>query len=267
MTVSISSIKKTATLTLKGNWVKAIITALIPVYSVLIVQNIAWVFSTVLGDITASIILGVLSVLISWPSFMGALRYFWRMFNKMDDSTVSAFYYFMSFKNYTKCLKFAFILLVRCALFGFVFYFPAIVVNVVSSAKLYDFFEMPIPLWSQNLTYLVNFLTSLASVLLIIFTFKYYLAPILMIMDDNMDIDEAVHMSVVISKTSLLDFLFLILNLFVIIVLSVFVVPLVFTLPYLLTCYCVHSFNAVNDYNEKIKVLNGNDFSTFMAGV
>jgi hypothetical protein len=147
------------------------------------------------------------------------------------------------------------------------FYLPAVLVYVISSPNLYDFLKMPIPLWSQHLTYLVNFLSSLASVLTAFSLLKFYLAPFLIIADDEMDVEEAVLMSTVISKTTITDFVFLGLSLILWIILSLLYIPLLFTLPYFIMCYVVHSLYAINDYNERINKINNQNLPMFEAGI
>ena len=81
-----------------------------------------------------------------------------------------------------------------------------------------------------------------------------------------MDAEEALLMSSVISKTSLMDFVFLGFSLILWIIASILFIPLIFTLPYFIMCYIVHSEYSVKDYNQRISKLNDESFPSFVAG-
>ncbi len=267
MTIGISSIKKEAKNALKGNWIIAIISALVWLVSFLIIQNIGWLFSLVIGDIAASFITLLLLFLICGPLLLGVFRVFWRMQGGMDENPAGVFVYFSSTMLYYKAIRLCFMLGLRLLIFALVFNLPAIAVFVISSHAVYDFLKIPIPIWTQHLTYIGNFLTSIGGILTIISMIKYYLAPFLFIADDEMDAEEAIHMSAVISKTSLMDFVFLCFSFALWAVLSFFFIPLIFTMPYFIMCYIIHANYSIKDYNERIKKLNDESFPSFVAGV
>ncbi len=264
--MGITSIKKEAKTTLKGNWISAIIIGLMVLFSFLIIQNIGWVLSLVIGEIAASFITLLLTVLLCGPLFLGVLRYFWRMHGKMDEAPSVAFYYFSNAVVYHKAIRLCFMLAVRLLGFALLFHLPAIAVFVVSSHELYDILQIPIPIWSQHLAYLVNFLSTIGTVLTILSVIRFYLAPFLVIADDQMDAEEAIHMSAVIARASLMDFIFLGFGLIFWVVISFLFIPLLFTLPYFIMCYIVHALYFVKEYNEKIKKLNDESFPSFVAG-
>ncbi len=265
--MGITSIKKEAKATLRGNWVSAIITALTALLSFLIIQNIGWVLSIVIGEIAASFIALLLTVLLCGPLTLGVLRYFWRMHGGMDEAPASAFYYFSSAVAYHKAIRLCFMLAIRLLGFALLFFLPAIAISVISSQQLYDFLQIPIPIWSQHLAYLVNFFSTIGIVLTAFTLMRFYLAPILVIADDQMDVEEAIHMSVVIARASVLDFIFLVFSLVLWIILSFLFIPLIFTLPYFIMCYTLHAVYAIKEYNERIKKLNDESFPSFVAGI
>ncbi len=267
MTTSISGVKSQAKKSLGGNWLIAIFSALTVLVSFLIIDNIAWVFSIVLGNVAASFILALLTVLLCGPLALGVLRLFWRMHSGLTETPATVFYYFSSIKRYHKAIKLCFMLSIRLLMFAVAFYIPAIILYVISSPELYDFLKLPIPMWSQHLVHLVDFFSSIGAVLVIASMLRFYLSPILIIVDDEMDIDEALHMSAVISKASLTDFIFLLFSLILWIILSFFFIPLIFTLPYFIMNYVVHSEVAIKDYNEKIQKLIDDNLPSFVAGV
>ena len=85
--------------------------------------------------------------------------------------------------------------------------------------------------------------------------------------DEEMDVNEAVHMSVVISKNTVLDFIYLLFSMLGWVLLSFFFIPLIYTIPLFITVYLTHSSIAVSEYNEHIKRVNSENFPTFMAGI
>ncbi len=267
MTVSISTVESEAKKSLCGNWVIAIVSALSVLFSFLMIQNIAWVFSLVLGNVVANFIMILLTVLLCGPLTLGVFRLFWRMRGGLAESPATAFYYFSSVARYYKAIKLCFMLSLRLLMFAAVFYLPAILLYIISSPALYDFLKVPIPMWSQYLQHLVNFFSSIGAVLIICSMLRFYLAPVLVIADDEMDVEEAVHMSAVIAKTSFTDFIFLVLSLLFWIIVSLLFIPLIFTLPYFIMCYIIHSNAAINDYNERVKKLIDDKLPSFVAGV
>ncbi len=267
MTVSISSVKSQAKKSLGGNWIVSIVLALSLLFSFLIIQNIAWVFSLVLGNAIANFIMILLTILLCGPQMLGVFRLFWRMHGGTVESPANAFYYFSSAARYYKAIKLCFMLSLRLLMFAAIFYLPAIIFYVISSPALYDFLKVPIPMWSQYLQHLVNFLSSIGAVLVIFSMLRFYLAPILVIANDEIDAEEAVHMSAVIAKTSFTDLIFLILSLLFWVIISLLFIPLIFTLPYFIMCYIIHSEVAIKDYNERIKKLVDDKLPSFVAGV
>lgn len=267
MTVSLTSIKSEAKAALKGKFIIAIISALTVLFSFLIIENIAWVLSFVIKDVAASFVVLLLSVLLCGPLTLGVLRAFWRMQGGLSEPPAVVFYYFSNISLYHKAIRLCFMLAVRLLLFAIIFYLPAIAVYVISSPEMYDFLKTPIPIWSQNLGQIFDFLASIGTALTAISLIKFYLAPFLVIADEEMDAEEALHMSAVISRTSLMDFIFLGFSMIFWIVISFLFIPLVFTLPYFIMCYVVHAGYSIKDYNERIKKLNDDNFPSFVAGV
>lgn len=267
MTTSISGVKLQAKKSLAGNWLIAIFSALTVLVSFLIIDNISWVFSIVLGNVVASFILILSTILLCGPLSLGVLRLFWRMHGGLIETPATVFYYFSSIKRFHKAIKLCFMLSIRLLMVAAVFYLPAIILYIISSPELYDFLKQPIPMWSQHLVNLVDFFSSIGAVLVVASMLRFYLSPILIIADDEMDIDEALHMSAVISKASLTDFIFLLFSLILWIILSFLFIPLIFTLPYFIMNYIVHSKVAIKDYNEKIQKLIDENLPSFVAGV
>lgn len=267
MSKSISSIKSDVKSALRGKWIIAIVSAMTILFSHLIIQNIAWVLSIALGDFFASALMIMSNVIFIGPIILGVIRHYWRMLGGLEESPATAFYYFSSFAYYKKAIRLCFKLVFRVLIASIVFNFPALVVSVISNPRFYEMFRLPIPMWSQNLAIVVELLSTVGTVITVFFAIRFYLAPVLVIVNEEIDVDEAIHMSSVISKGSTSDLIFLSLSVLHWIILSlIFYIPLIFTLPYLLMCYVVHFLGAITTYNEKIKKLNDEYFPSFVAG-
>lgn len=265
MSTSITTIKSKARTALKDKWVVAIIAPLIVLFSFFIIQNAMWLLSMVLDDI-AALILILANIVILGPLSLGVIRFFWRLYGGLDEAVGTVFYYFSAFARYRKALRLFLKLTVKYILLTIIFNLPAFCVSVISNVRLYDMFKMPIPMWSQNLTSLSDFLYTLGAVLTLFALIRFYLAPILLIANEELEVDEAIHMSSVISKNTFSDLFYLILSMLHWILLSLLFIPLVFTLPYFIMCYISHSLEAIKAYNEKIQKLNGESFPSFVAG-
>ena len=66
----------------------------------------------------------------------------------------------------------------------------------------YDFFNIRMPVWAGNLGPIYNGLLTFGFVILVFMMLKYYLTPMLLVADENIEIEEAFHMSDIISKKS-----------------------------------------------------------------
>lgn len=266
MSATIPSIKKNAKDALKDNWVIAIVSALTILFSFFIIVIALWVLSIVIGNDIAELLLLSLNVLFLGPLILGVIRHFWRMFGGLSEAPSTVFYFFSSASRYIKSLHLAFKFTIKYLIAYIIFNIPSFTVSVISDVRLYDFLKTPIPMWSQNLTVLGDFLSVLATVLTIISLIRFYLAPILVIANDEIDVDEAFHMSSVISKKSVSDFVYLLFGVLHWLIISLLFIPLVFTLPYFIMCYISHSLEAIDSYNEKIKKLNEENFPSYVAG-
>ncbi len=267
MTVASSAIKKTAKKSLNTHFVKAIIVSVIVLFCYLINNNIGSIFYLIGGDILANVIFWVLNIFMLSPIFFGALRYFWRLLCGVADSPLSVFYYFNAKESYKKVLKIVFYLGIRAVILLLLLHIPYLIVSLISNIKIYEFLDITTPLWTANLSNISAFLKSIAIIGTVFFMLKYYLAPMLFVADENMDVNEALHMSVVVSKNTLLDFIYLTFSMLGWIILSLLFIPLIYTIPLFVTVYFTHCSYAVAEYNEHIKKVNNENFPTFVAGI
>lgn len=267
MTVNTNIIKTTAKTSLKGNWVKASISCLVLVFAVVFNNYISSLIATVFGEIFSAIIYYSFIILMVFPLFFGVLRYFWRMTSDCDDNPISVFYYFSDISEYLKTLKFELRFGLKILPIAVIVFVPAVIVWLISQNYIFDLFNIPIPLWTRNLELAIIFSKTLSNILLAIFSLRYYIAPILFVANEKLDIDESLYMSTVISKKTSLDFVYLIISFLGWLFISLFAIPLVFTLPYMIISYVIHVRFAVAEYNNHIESKVMDDYPTFSVGV
>lgn len=256
-------IKITAKTALRDKWIKAIFSVCILLFSFFIISNSMSVLSLVTGETVALIIMCGFILLLIAPLFLGVIRCFWRLLFNVDDSPVAVFYYFSDLKKYKRAVVLIFSFTFRFILWSLIFNIPYFIVELISNNFIYDIADMPIPVWTANLSYIATFFRIVSFTLVCFIMLKFYLAPMLLVADDNIEPAEAIHMSAIISKKTSIDFIYLIFSFAGWIMLSVTVIPLIFTLPYFITSYLVHSRFAVADYNKHIKQFSENTFPSF----
>ncbi len=267
MTAGNNVIKLTALTALKGKMLKSVFACLILIFSVVIGSFTASLFNVFL-PFAISVILEVAYFIFAvFPLFLGTLRFVWRLLFSVDDNPIIVFYYFSEKKLYLKSLKFLFLTLVRIVPIAVIVSLPAIITRVISMGNVFEFFNLAIPIWAANLSYAYIFLSTIAFVIVFLYSLKFYIAPVLFVADENMEVEEAIHMSKVISKKTSLEFLYFIFGFLGWIFLSLLVIPIVFVLPYFLTSYAVHTRFAVAEYNMHLKKSHEEEMPTFITGV
>lgn len=258
-------VKLTAKTALSGKWLNAFFASGIVIFASLILSNSMSVLSLVAGEIFTTISMVLISVFVISPLSLGLLRFFWRNLFDVKDNPISVFYYFSSVSEYKRILSLVLSIAFKLIFWGVLLYIPVLIVELMSHSFIYDIANMPLPVWTTNLTNLKTFLKILSGVLVGFAMLRFYLAPMLFIADDNIEAAEAMHMSTVISKKTSVDFIYFLLSFIGWIALSVLMLPLIFTLPYFITSYLVHSRFAVADYNKTVKHNNDNIFPSFTA--
>lgn len=267
MTAGSHVVKLTAKTALKNNWLKCIFASLTPIFCFFVLVNSASYVSYISNDAAAYVLLAVMLIFILMPLLLGTVRFFWRMIFGAEDRQAALFYYFSDRQKYKRAVHMAAALVLRGIGFGIILFFPALILDIFSGVKFYDLINMPIPIWTGNLYYISAFLKAAAAVLLFFIMSKYYLAPFLIVADENMEVAEAIHMSGTVAKNTILDYISLIFSFFGWILISFFIFPLVFTMPYFMTSLCVHVRFAVADYNKRLEKSTENSFPTFAAGI
>ncbi len=258
-------VKKTARTALKGNWLNAVLASTGVIIGAFLMEYAAYFFGTAFGESAGNILYGVLLVLLLAPLALGLIRYFWRMIFGVREHPVAVFHYFSSPAQYRRAMGLTVHLGLRLLLFGALLFLPVLAVDLLSGIRLYDFLHIPVPLWASNLSYLSVFFKTIATMALFFIMLRYYSAPVLAVADEDMEIAEVVHMSTVLARGTVLDFLFLLLSFLGWLLLSVFFAPLIFTLPYLIVAICVQVRFAVTEYNRRAELLYASSAPTFEA--
>ena len=143
---------------------------------------------------------------------------------------------------------------------------PCLIVRIFASSRLYSIINVPMPVWAGSLIYVASFLGVLGGLALFFLMLKLYIAPFLFVADCNMDADEAINMSTIISKRTSSDFFWLIISFSGYIIAGIFVIPLIFILPYFVCAYLVHCRFAVAQYNRDADRFNTDNSTTYKVG-
>lgn len=256
-------VKSVAKDALKRDFLKSVVVCCVLIFMFFVVMLTSSLVSIFTGNIGYIITICILLLTVVAPLLLGVLYYFRRLVFGQSDSALIIFRYFSTLSEYKRALQFLFLITVRVASIALVLYFPCIIVNVLSSEKIYAFFDVSLPLWASNLWALNAFLSLIASLGLVFITLKYYLSAFIFISNDDIDPAEAVNMSTIISKRTGADFFGLVMSFAAWILLSILVAPLVFTLPYFIASYCVHCRFAITMYNRDVDKFNASVTPSF----
>lgn len=190
------------------------------------------------------------------PLALGVLRAIWQQMLENKTEVLDVFYYFNNYNLYKKSLKFLLSLVFR--LFGIyiVCFIPGILVDVISSDWIHTSFDLTMPLWISNLSFISSIFYFIGGTVGTIISIRFYISPFLFIINDDMEPLESIHLSSVVSKDNSWEFFILILSFILWFVLGNFIFPLIIIYPYFLTCYMVHCRFAIAQYNKKQDIWN-----------
>ncbi len=267
MSAGSKAVKKTALTTLKANLLPCLFAGLIVIFAYFCCNLASSLFLYANLKIAANIAFYLLIFFLFIPLLFGLLRYNWRIILGVVDNPISVFHYFSSKTEYLKILKLLLILLYKAFVRGIVFFTPAILIKILSGEFFYEFFDIPMPLWAGNLGPIFNGILTFGIVLLLFMMLKFYIAPMLCISDENMETEEAIHMSDIISKKSGIDFVFLCVSFLGWIIVSFFVFPIILTLPYMILSYLYHCRFSVAEYNKHVEIINKQEAEPFSEGI
>lgn len=126
---------------------------------------------------------------------------------------------------------------------------PVLIVYLISSGFIFELLNIQIPSWTANLNAIILILSAVSFVILVFVMMKYYISPILFVADEDMDVSEALNMSVLISKKTHIDFSYLLFSFLGWILLSFLIIFNFLIIPYILVAYAVHSRFAIAEFN------------------
>lgn len=260
MLAPVSVIKKTAKQALNGKYLRAVIASGIVVCAWLCCNFLSSIISFATADFAAVIAMLIFNIFLIGPLFFGLIHFFFRLTYDAQDSPVIIFSYFGCAKKYRRALSLTLRLILRSAITAFVLFLPSLVLDFLSNGFIYEKMNIPMPFVMQHLGTASAFLKAIAFGVFVALMIKYYMAPYLLVADEDMHPAEALHMSSVLSRRTSLDFILLALSFTHYILASFLMLPIVFTVPYLVCAYAVHCRFAVTQYNLSIDALSKEKF-------
>lgn len=267
MSVSTARIKLIAKSILNQNFIITAIATVILVSAVILCYNITAVLAMIFGDVLAVALNSLMCLFILVPLILGIVRYFWRLCCGVTDNLVCIFYYYSSLKLYFKAIKLNFMLFIRIFACFFIFSIPVMIAKLISSSWLYSVLGLSIPIWTVNFTNIINFLIYIAVILTFFSALKFYIAPVLLVANEELSVRDIIHYAAIISNKTYFNYLFFASSFIWCILLSVLVIPVIFIIPYMIISYLVYSSYAISSYNEKIFKNNQDNIPTYVAGV
>ncbi|MBO5852189.1 MAG: hypothetical protein J6Q74_00035 [Clostridia bacterium] len=251
-------VKSTVRATLKGRFIPASIAGLLPYFVYLVIASVAGVFSMLLTDrlVLVAVIFALFGIFVLSPVTLGAVRWFWRVTDECEEPPSEVFYYFTNLNLYKRAVKCVLFLLFKCLTAIFACLLPFILVSVISNSWIYQFLGTEVPLWVAGLAVVQAFLRFVGIIMGLAVISRYYLFPTIVVMDDNMILLEAIHISVMVSRCSVIAFVSLVFSLLGWVLLSFLAVPLIYTVPLFFAAYAVHSRYALVNYNQNLDYYN-----------
>ena len=256
-------VKINAVSALKGNWVTVVSAVMIWVlFVLLLIVTGALICSFIESSIittTIVILLCLTALLIGVPLSFGVLKFIWHIVDNGQGEIDDVFFYLSSRKMYFTAFNLTLQILSNLLTIGSIFIVPSIIIEYISNGGFEKVFSS-IPLWLTNFWIIAMFLRVLGIVITVIFTAKYYLAPFIFIINDEIEPLQAMHLSKKAARVSIWNFIGLLITLTGWLIASLLGVTLFFTIPYLLTYYVIHSRFSVYYYNEWVKNVPGSSF-------
>lgn len=259
-----NNIKAEAKFSLKDKWPKAlgigalVISAFCLIY--VFFSMLYLMFSKTLGSMWG-MVLSLIPAFFIWqffgvPLLYGALRWFWFTATGEDIPVNETFFYFSRTKEYIRSVSLGFRIFCRIVAILFVCFLPSGIISVLCRPALYDMLNFAMPFFVSSLWSLGNVMTLFGTILSTILLLRYFAAPILMINDNNISPQEALHLSSIISKqVNGKTFAFL-LSFLGWAMLSLLVIPMLYILPFFMASYAVYCKYLIENYNRLAELQN-----------
>lgn len=164
--------------------------------------------------------------LLLMPSVLGYLK---MMYTEKDEYEMSdVTYYFSSFKNYSKAVTFIFSFILRLAIPGFIFFSPVIAYIVYININK----ETISP-------YIIGALIVVSSILLLLYSIKYFLSVKLFCDDDSKNCGYYFSTSKMIMRNHRWDVVKLTLSFSLWFLLCITILPMIYVVPYFTQTMCI----------------------------
>ncbi len=252
MSVESNAVKTTAKTAIKDRYLRLVASSVLIIFAWILCYNLSALSVAIIGSFGAVSLFVLMLIFLILPLGLGLLRVIWRALFEAEDNLISVFYWFGEKSLYLRALKLIWLFFIRAVIWLLLLNIPSLILGFLSHGFIFELLNRSAPVWTANFGYFSVILRNVSFVLVFFFMLKFYMAPLLMIADENMDVNEAMYISAIISKKSAVDFIGLAVSCFLWIIASMFVLPLPFTLPYLLSFYGVHTRFAVTEYNLHI---------------
>ena len=253
-------IKANAKVSLLNKWssaigIGAIVLSVFCVH-IIILNVFTSLFNGILNVFFATLV-GVALTVVTLPFFAmpllyGALRWFWFTANDSDVPVSEIFCFFGSSSEYLRALSLSYRVFFRITSILILCFIPSILIWVVRNPETYNILNFPMPYWTSSMWVLSNIFNFFGWVFSIILLLRYFIAPILMINDRSLSPQEALDLSVIISKSTNGRTFSLLLSFLGWGLLSLLIIPMIYTIPYFLASYAVYCRFLINHYNNKI---------------
>ena len=252
MSAGSNAVKATAKTAIKENYLNLVVSSLILIFSWILCLNCVALLMPVVGKIGTFIIAVLMLLFLLLPMVLGLLRSVWRLLFGVSDSALCLFYWFSNKKLYSRSLKLILQFSMRIIFWLAILNLPSLLLLFFSHSYFFEMIGGEVPVWTANFRFFSVILRNVSFVVVFFVMLKYYMAPILVIADENMDVNEAMYTSAVIAKKSSIDFIGLIVSSILWIIATFLLMPLPFTLPILLAFYAVHIRFSITEYNLHI---------------
>ncbi len=192
------------------------------------------------------------ATLVALPLFFGLLKFFWHIIFGTTENVSFIFCYFSSMRMYKRAFGLSYRLVLRMVAFAIICSLPKMWLDMFVNSSVYNSVGEAVPEFVGNLWVVEALLSVLGIIIWVLISARLYIAPFLLVVDDEAFPSTVIRKAYVISKRTYSDFIWLLVAFLGWIVLSLTGIPLIFLLPYFVTAYLVHCRFAVADYNKSI---------------
>lgn len=258
-----AAVKSTARVALKGFWPQAIFVCMLLCAGAFGLIYVCSLRGEMLPRVSPFLsipaaILVFIAVL--FPLFLGAFRFFYKATAGNTDGIATVFQFF-EIKKYLKTLFFSAVFSFKLITVAVVTYLPYWLIKIAMSLE-FKFFTENVFFYAEILLIVFGII---GTVLFVLATSKYYIAPMLYACRDDMNWTEVFYIAKHISRQSAGSFLVLLIGFTGWALLSLFGIPIVFTLPYFLASYAVHCRYAFYHYNRSLSLAENTEFLKYRS--